>query len=1455
MKVKSIFLIILVLILIFPIINAKGSINIGEDPVGNDPAVNDAIGFACGLKGYDRNNIVNFTCSMGCNLESYYLESYLKINKGNDEFYNVLLVNVSDYRASKFRIETPVGTMALMQFGLEFCGNNEFDDGEECDNGDENNNSAECLISCKLAVCGDNFIYSFPSPAHESCDNGTLNGNIEESCSLETMYPGQLCNYCNHACQEEEYTAICGDGFKNLLEECDDGNDDDDCICLSDCTLPTCDDGIICGSEECDNGDLNGEECTPAYNNNCDYCDNSCNSVTSIGGFCGDNIVQNANESCESESDCESFESCNSCHCVGDSCILESVTITPDISPSAPYDSVTITGEFSGDCRDANTIQVDANSSDNSCHLEYDITIPNVDMSGVTDVDISTVTNYPQFIGSWEVPNIPPDCAGKTVHPVAAALWNGTPGSAPENWIAGTDSVYGEVEFASSPPPIGSISSCEELQAMNDDLGGDYYLTQDIDCSDTVNWNGGLGFDPIGDYYTSFDGTFNGNYFSINNIYINRATVTDVGVGLFAHTENAEISNVNLRNVDIIGHWSVGGLIGHMDGGYVFNSSTTGQLTCDANSGGGLIGGMLLQSYVFNSYSTVNVMGNQFVGGLVGASHGEISDSYSTGIVTGEGSYVGGLIGLNNGSSISDSYSTGIVTGGEFFVGGFAGSNRGEIFDSFSSGDVFGNISVGGLVGDNWGEIFDSFSSGDVSGSANVGGLVGYNGADGGISDSSSSSSMHNIYATDVGGLVGYNFGSIDYSFASNNVFGKYNIGGLVGSNAAGGRIFSCFALGNVKATRNMAGGLVAANSGEISSCFALGDVNWYNQGGSYVGYFFGGLVGKNMGTGDIYHSYSTGDVSGDSYVGGFVGVSSGGISNSYWNTETSNQSTSAGGEGRITAEMTYEFVSNTYLGWDFDNIWKDDGINGHYPCLQWQDGNCHGASIEPCVLESVSITSDNPVEQGDSVTISGSFSGDCSAAHTIQVDASGSGCDVQFSGGDISGFTGLDVDLGSGSFSDLWTLVPSIPSECQEVTVEATHARLWSDVPSSSVDVSGLAVSVSGEVEFANVADCVAFNTQHYEYDEFPYGLPSFEFDYADTSSCTSAGCSCKNVNVCDFECEGIDPIDGHCGGGQSCGGGEFLGNCSGDESGPCGSETTHSYCFCGGENECTGQVENNPLCRQDNEPFCYNTHVTATRDNLGDCISESCVEDTWNLQCIPGSCDAICRFSNDCNTAYYCNWNIHSVEDVCQCKPTGAYPGSGANCCIDSNCGGGFACDDCYCIDMGQVGPNHIYVPCYDSSCSGGPGGCFNEGTKVLTPNGRVNIEAIKVGDIVYSYSNGELVEDIVVKLLTHKDYKDPAGILKLGNGVELGVTLNHAFYSPKLKDFKQLMEFSFAEELLYYDEIEDDFVNVNILGFERTDYFPIEYNLHLEKYHNYLVEGIVVHNAHKNPGGGST
>ena len=41
------------------------------------------------------------------------------------------------------------------------------------------------------------------------------------------------------------------------------------------------------------------------------------------------------------------------------------------------------------------------------------------------------------------------------------------------------------------------ITNCVQLQEMNNNLNAYYVLMNDIDCSDTVNWNSGEGFVPV----------------------------------------------------------------------------------------------------------------------------------------------------------------------------------------------------------------------------------------------------------------------------------------------------------------------------------------------------------------------------------------------------------------------------------------------------------------------------------------------------------------------------------------------------------------------------------------------------------------------------------------------------------------------------------------------------------------------------------------------------------------------------------------------------------------------------------------------------------------------------------------------------------------------------------------------------------------------------------------------
>ncbi|MFT4327012.1 MAG: hypothetical protein ACMXYK_05910, partial [Candidatus Woesearchaeota archaeon] len=55
----------------------------------------------------------------------------------------------------------------------------------------------------------------------------------------------------------------------------------------------------------------------------------------------------------------------------------------------------------------------------------------------------------------------------------------------------------------------------------------------------------------------------------------------------------------------------------------------------------------------------------------------------------------------------------------------------------------------------------------------------------------------------------------------------------------------------------------------------------------------------------------------------------------SFWDTQTSNQTNSSGGEGKTTAQMRQV---STFTGWNFTDIWSSVCDGWDYPTLQWQN-------------------------------------------------------------------------------------------------------------------------------------------------------------------------------------------------------------------------------------------------------------------------------------------------------------------------------------------------------------------------------------------------------------------------------------------------------------------------------------------------------------------------------------
>ena len=224
------------------------------------------------------------------------------------------------------------------------------------------------------------------------------------------------------------------------------------------------------------------------------------------------------------------------------------------------------------------------------------------------------------------------------------------------------------------------ITDVYQLQEMQDTLDAFYVLGNDIDASDTVNWNNGAGFEPVG----TFTGTFDGRGHTITRFYINRPTTN--GIALFRGTVGSEIKNIGMADVDITGSMAVGALVN-------YNADNSTILNCWSSGN------------VKSTYVGANTSG---IGGLVGSNADDslISQCYSNTNVTGNNAWqYGGLVGRNiRGSIIEDSYATGNVKG-TYKVGGLVGDNMhgsqgGYVARCYSIGKVIGG--GGGLVGFNW---------------------------------------------------------------------------------------------------------------------------------------------------------------------------------------------------------------------------------------------------------------------------------------------------------------------------------------------------------------------------------------------------------------------------------------------------------------------------------------------------------------------------------------------------------------------------------------------------------------------------------------------------------------------------------------------------------------------------------------------------------------------------------
>ncbi|MBR4985690.1 MAG: DUF4215 domain-containing protein [Proteobacteria bacterium] len=241
------------------------------------------------------------------------------------------------------------------------CGDGLIRGAEECDLGGNHVNDAYAqmagCVNCRLVPkCGNGKVetgevcdsgHLCKSGAVEGCEyhadfeaNGCTTSCTNPNCNNGKLDAGEDCDCQNGACQFTDAYKTgdakclncrisgCGDGIVDnaAKEECDDGNLSDEDMCTSKCTLPKCGDGIVSPAigEVCDDGindgayghcgfgctyaapkcgdgivdALHGEVCDDGPNAEGGYgkCSNACR----YESYCGDGIVQEEYEQCDS---------------------------------------------------------------------------------------------------------------------------------------------------------------------------------------------------------------------------------------------------------------------------------------------------------------------------------------------------------------------------------------------------------------------------------------------------------------------------------------------------------------------------------------------------------------------------------------------------------------------------------------------------------------------------------------------------------------------------------------------------------------------------------------------------------------------------------------------------------------------------------------------------------------------------------------------------------------------------------------------------------------------------------------------------------------------------------------------------------------------------------------------------------------------------------------------------
>ncbi len=210
----------------------------------------------------------------------------------------------------------------------------------------------------------------------------------------------------------------------------------------------------------------------------------------------------------------------------------------------------------------------------------------------------------------------------------------------------------------------------ETISVWGDTLTTIYFeQTQHIDAQESDSWNNGKGFHPIGQAIfdnvsvqnTPFYGVYDGNGYSVLNLYQRPDNTIMKAYGMFGSIENAVIRNLAIENADIENNYMAGIVAGKVISSVIEKIQVSGSVS-STNLSAGCIA-LADDSTINNIAAFITLSVEDNGGGIVSLlRNSSLEDSYFFGTLN--GSLLGGLVNsIGYNSIVKNSYFAGTING------------------------------------------------------------------------------------------------------------------------------------------------------------------------------------------------------------------------------------------------------------------------------------------------------------------------------------------------------------------------------------------------------------------------------------------------------------------------------------------------------------------------------------------------------------------------------------------------------------------------------------------------------------------------------------------------------------------------------------------------------------------------------------------------------------------------